>query len=226
MRKNLQSKKKYIQNTKRRTMKRSKRRTVKRSKRRTMKRSKRRTMKRIIKRKDGMKHAEIEIPEIINREKNIENKSELIHRFLYENVGTPSHSRKFTTEDIKKFATIWENVFNEYKILDDKLFNKLYTYIIRHKEFEAEEELFPTDYPSPLKEKFEVGDKVFIKGSSTDNVYIILEINNDFTANIGVFPYLPFITKKILGIPLTSLEKTSTIYGGFLGLGGTRYGGL
>ncbi len=174
-----------------------------------------------------MKRVEIEIPEIINKENNIKNKSKLIHKFLYENVGTPTHFRDFSEEYIKKIATIWENVFNKYEILDDELFNKIYTYITIHKEFEAEEELFPTEYPSPRKEHFQVGDKVFIKGDMIRDYkdYVILEINNDDTANIGVFPYIPFISEK-KHIPLTSLEKSSIIYGGYLGLGGTRYGGL
>jgi hypothetical protein len=197
-----------------------KRRSVKRSVRKSKKRSKRK----ILIRRDGAK--EYELSQIKNKEKNIRDKSILINKFLYENVGTPTYFRNFSKEDIEHFATLWENAFNNHKTLDDDLFDKLYRHKIGLKEIEAEEELFPTEYPSPRAEVFFEGDKVYIKGCTDDNIYIMNKLNMDDSANLTSYPYIPFYSVNLTNIPLERLAKSSIIEKGFLGLGGKTSFGL
>jgi hypothetical protein len=226
------NKRKSLKRSIKRTLKRSRKRTLKRSRKCTLKRSRKRTLKRSrrsykkrSRRKDGM-HKVYELPEIKNRNKSIMDKSKLIYNFLYEEVGVPKYGRDFTREDITKFATTWEDVFNEYKILDDDLFNKLYTFIVGIKEFEASEELYPTQYPQARAEKFFEGDKVYIKGGSDDNKYIIIQINMDDSADLKTYPYIPFYSKILKNVPLDKLEKSTVIERGFIGLGGKTSFGL
>jgi hypothetical protein len=211
-------------NSRRRSI-RSRRKSLKRrSKKRSVRKSKKRSKRKILIRRDGAK--EYELSQIKNKEKNIRDKSILINKFLYENVGTPTYFRNFSKEDIEHFATLWENAFNNYKTLDDDLFDKLYRHKIGLKEIEAEEELFPTEYPSPRAEVFFEGDKVYIKGSTDDNIYIIIKINMDDSANLTSYPYIPFYSTNLTNIPLERLVKSSVIEKGFLGLGGKTSFGL
>ena len=162
-------------------------------------------------------HKVYELPEIKNRNKSIMDKSKLIYNFLYEKVGTPKYGRDFTKGDITKFATTWEDVFNEYKFLDDDLFNKLYTFIVGIKEFEASEELYPTIYPSARTEKFFKDDKVHVKDGLDDNIYIITRINMDDSADLKTYTYIPFYSKTLKNVPLDNLRKSTIIERGFSG---------
>ena len=218
------SRKRTLKRSRKRTLKRSRKRTLKRSRKRTLKRSRRSSKKRS-RRRDGMDKV-YELPEIKNRNKSIMDKSKLIYNFLYKEVGAPKYGRDFTKEDITKFATTWEDVFNEYKLLDDELFNKLYTFIVGIKEFEASEALYPTPYPSARTEKFFVHDRVHIKGGSDDNRYIITRINMDDSADLRTYPRIPFYSNILKNVPLDKLLKNTFIERGFLGLGGKTSFGL
>ena len=213
--------------------KKSRRKSSKRSRRKSLKRPRKynRSLIRLKKFIDGMKKHEIELTEPLY--KQIETKSLLLRKYLYENVGRPSHFRDFTENDIGKFVGIWIKIFPHYDKLNDELFDNIYKYYVDLKSFEAEEELFPTDYDAIRKEYeeatskntdnyFNIGDIVYYNWLNTDPEnfnyrlepkYIITKISiNGEYADISQ-SYIDksfFAGKEYKDIPLSKLLKSPT----------------
>lgn len=157
----------------------------------------------------------IELKESLQAE--LSRKAIKIGEYLRENIGAPSHSRDFSIEDINNLAGIWIKLEPD-SVLDKRLFNKIYSYYIGIKSFDAEEELFPDDYYSDNTYKFNIGDTVYYNRFkitddfpySSEPRYKIIKVYTNYTANIEPLYFDKLFNSsrvKFDNIPFSKLVK-------------------